>query len=109
MANGLILAFELSRVEYGVIALMFGVVVSVAGFVATETDRNTAISWLFFILCLFFLSEASYFSTFGTGITVFGFSLLPRQVFVLPTAAFLLLIALVIIVQIVRSLRHRSK
>lgn len=108
MANGLILAFELAKVEYGVIALILGVVLSVAGFVATETERNSSVSWLFFALCLFFISEAVYFTTFGTRTVEFGFTLLPWHMFLLPTFAFLSLVVFVMVIQTVRKLRHTS-
>jgi hypothetical protein len=103
IANGLILAFELERFEYGVVLLIFGVVLSVAGFVGTETESKTAISWLFFVSSLFFISEVSYFLAFGTRVNILGLTLLPRDVFFLPTEAFLLFVALVVAVQAVRS------
>jgi hypothetical protein len=106
IANGLILAFELERFEYGVVALIFGVVVSVAGFVGAETESKTAVSWLFFISSLFFISEVSYFLAYGMRFDIFDFTLFPRDIFFLPTEALLLFVALVVIVQAIRNSRR---
>lgn len=97
IANGLILAFELSRVEYGVVMLIFGVTLSMAGFVAAETDSNGAISFLVFVSILFFVAELSYFSAFGTVTNVLGFTLLPWHLFILPPIVITLFVFIIAI------------
>jgi hypothetical protein len=99
MANGLILVFELTRVEYGTMLLIFGVIMSMAGFVATETKSEAALSLIIFVLILFFVSELCYFSMFGNRIELFGFTILPWHAFFLPSVGFLLLVLLVSIYQ----------
>ncbi len=87
-------------------ALIFGVVVSVAGFVGAETESKTAVSWLFFVSSLFFISEISYFLAYGMRFAIFGFTMFPRDIFFLPTEVLLLFVALIVIVQAVRSSRR---
>jgi len=94
MANGLILIFELARVEYGVILLILGIIVSLAGLVATESNSNSAIGLLVFCLIVLFICEMSYFLVYGIGFRLFGFTLLPWHVFFLPSVVVLILVFL---------------
>lgn len=110
IANGLILSFELARFEYGVVALILGVAISVAGFVATETNSKVALSWLAFLLILLFVSEVTYFSFFGVTLMAFGFELLPRHFFFIPSLVSLaLILVLGVIVPRIQKTTARSQ
>jgi len=94
MANGLILIFELNRIEYGVVLLILGIVISLAGFVAIESNSNSGVAILMFSLYVLFLSETFYFFVFGVSFSLLGFDLLPRHIFLLPSLIFLVIIVL---------------
>ena len=94
MVNGLILIFELARIEYGVILLLVGVILALAGLVAIEADSN-AVGLLILAIILLLLSEMSYFAFFGLSYSVLGLSMLPRHVFFLPSLVLLILLAIV--------------
>jgi hypothetical protein len=106
MVNGLILTFELTRAEYGVALLVAGVAISLAGLVATEAQSNSTVGFLISVLVVLFVSEFAYFTAFGSVIEVLGFSLLPREIFLLPAlGAFLILAVLVLLAIAVAVLR----
>jgi hypothetical protein len=100
--NGLILAFELSRLEFGVILVVIGIILSLAGLVATEANSGT---WVFFTMFLFitvFISELCYFAVFGLSLEIWGITLMPRHVFFAPYV-------IVLIVVFFAILKSRSK
>jgi len=105
MVNGLILIFELTRIEYGVILLILGIVLSLAGFVAIESNSNSGVGVLTFLLYLLFFSEMLYFSVFGISLNLFGFTLLPRYISLLPSIA----VVTVVIIAMAVSLRKRIR
>ena len=105
MVNGLILIFELTRIEYGVILLILGIVLSLAGFVAIESNSNSGVGVLTFLLYFLFFSEMLYFSVFGISLNLFGFTLLPRYISLLPSIAFVT----VVIIAMAVSLRKRIR
>jgi hypothetical protein len=90
LVNGLILIFELSRIEYGVILLLVGVILGLAGLVETEANSG-AVGLLAALVVLLFLSELIYFASFGTSLIVMGFTVEPRHLFFAPWIAFLIL------------------
>jgi hypothetical protein len=88
IANGAILAFSLARAEYGFILLVFGVILCFIGFVATEVESKSAsivVGTVISLLFLMFISELAYFFVFGYAVTLFGFTLLPRDIFFIPS------------------------
>jgi len=101
IANGLILVFELDRIEYGMVLLVAGGVVAVGGLVATQVGSSSA-EFLSAIMILFFFSELTYFVFFGMSFYLLGFSVQPRQIFFLPSIIFELLV-------VVFSLRIRRR
>jgi len=95
LVNGLIMVFELSRTEYGIVLLILGVAIAFAGLVATEANSASTVGMLISLLAVLFLGQLGYFWVFGTRYEIMGFSLLPRHVFFLPSVALLTLIVLV--------------
>ena len=86
IANGLILVFELDRIEYGMVLLVAGVVVAVGDLVATQVSSSSA-KFLSAIMILFFISELTNFVFFGMSFCPLGFSVQPRQIFFLPQSS----------------------
>lgn len=101
IANGLILVFELVRIEYGMVLLVTRVVVAVAGLVAAQVGSSST-EFLSAIMILFPISELTYFVFFGMSFYLLGFSVQPRQVLFLPSIIFGLLV-------VVFSLRIRRR
>lgn len=87
MANGLILVFELGRTEYGIVLLIFGVIISLAGFVAIESDSDSGSTFVSLLLYVLFLSEMLYFASFGASYNLLGFVVLPWHIFLVPSIA----------------------
>jgi ABC-type uncharacterized transport system permease subunit len=102
VVNGLIMIFELSRTEYGIVLLIVGVTIAFAGLVATEAKSTSTVMMLILLLAALFLGQLGYFWVSGTRYEIMGFNLLPKHVFFLPLVALLTLIILV------TSLRRRT-
>jgi len=92
IANGLILVFELARIEYGVSLLVAGVIATLAGLVATEADSTPAVGLLIVIMVLLFLGEMTYFAFFGMSFDLLGLTVRPWQMFFLPSVAFIVIV-----------------
>lgn len=94
IANGLILVFELARIEYGVLLLVVGVVAALGGLVATEAGPSSAVGFLIVIMILLFLGEMAYFAFFGMSFYLLGFTVRPWQMFFLPSVIFWLVVVI---------------
>lgn len=70
--------------------LLVGVILGLAGLVATEANSGV-VGLLAALVVLIFLSELSYFASFGTSLTVMGFTVTPRHLFFVPWIAFLII------------------
>ncbi len=99
MANGLILVFELGRIEFGVAILVAGVAFSLAGLVGTEAESSSSVGFLMLALGVIFVSELVYFVAFGSQINVLGINVLPRHIFLAPSLIILVLIVLAVVSQ----------
>lgn len=94
MANGLILMFELQRVEWGVVLLFSGIVVVLFGFVCLEIHLQNGVVLSIFLLIMLFIYELSYFAVFGIALNFFGFVLIPRYIATFPIIFVFILILL---------------
>jgi len=63
--NGLIMIFELSRTEYGIVLLIVGVTIAFAGLVATEAKSTSTVMMLILLLAPLFLGQLGYFWVSG--------------------------------------------
>lgn len=95
VVNSLIMIFELSRTEYGIVLLIAELIIAFAGLVATEAKSVSTVSMLIFLLAVLLLGQLGSSWTFGTRYEIMGFDLLPKHVFFLPLVALLTLIILV--------------
>jgi hypothetical protein len=97
MANGLILVFELQRVTYGIALLILGVILSLAGFVAIESKSEPGWTIVSLMLYLLFFSEMFYFAVFGFSFSLLGITVLPWEVFLVPSLACLAIIIIALV------------
>lgn len=94
MANGLILVFELSRTEYGIVLLISGIFISLAGLVETYCNSDEGVTIVSLLLYTLFLSEMFYFSAFGISYVLFGLTVLPKSIFLVPWLALVIFVVL---------------
>ena len=99
MANGLILVFELQRTEYGIMLLILGVICSLAGLVAIESNSAPGLTFISTMLYLLFFSEMFYFASFGIRFNLMGFTILPWEVFLSPLVVLFAIIIIALLAQ----------